>query len=408
MMFQNTLLLLLVAHVSSYTSSYTSPVREWATETQGYQPNYAGHYGGKYEPGPWTGSFSRTLDTADGFQQGKSSRWTGSSPTGSYSPYVQPMWNGAGNNNGYYPTNEYSYDRMYASPQGQGYQKSNNNGYRFYDDNNYNRDTRYATPYGAQSYRSPNQQGNYGYGVSSPQYASGNYRSARDGAYSNQAYGGSASGYRNAGGSYGYDSRRSEQMNGKKVDRWTGSSPATSNSRYLYDYGGRYYNIDGAYGDAYFNNGAQMPYRQEQGAYNNAYGHRGEDYRYGEHNYQTQGYRASSMDGRGPYNQWTTPSSNSNNYGNRSYDRSQGYSDRSQAYSRNGGYDSREAYYDGGYGRYGFDRNAYRANGQMNSFQNSIYSHSQSGRQGQSWKSPLSPDDLASRKSSDDWSSASI
>lgn len=406
MMFQKTLLLLLVAHVSSYTSPM-SPVREWASETQAYQPDYAGHYGGKYEPGPWTGSFSRSLDNADGFQQGKSSRWTGSSPTVSYSPYVQPTWNAAAsrnygssynnNNNGYYPTSEYNYDNMYAA------QGRSSNGYRFYDENSYNnRDTRYATPY-SQSYR--NQQANYAY--SNPQYANENYRYARDNAYAaNQAYGG----YRNGGSNYNYDSRRSEQMNGKKVDRWTGSSPTTSsNGRYLYDYGGRYYNIDGAYDDAYYNNGAEMPYRQEQGAsYNNGafgYGRRAEDYRYNEqNNYRSQAYKTSSMDGRGPYNQWTTPPSN--NYDNRNYDRNQGYSERNPGYYRNGGYDDREAY-NHGYGRFGFDRSAYRANGQMNSFQNSIYSHSQSGRQGQSWKSPLSPDDMASRKSSDDWSSAS-
>jgi hypothetical protein len=368
MMLQKTLLLLFVANVSGYTaSSYAPSGREWATET-GFQPNYAGHYGGNYAPGPWQGSFSRSLDTADGFQQGKSSRWTGSSPTASYSPYVQPMWN----NNGYYPSSEYGYDNMYGT-QGQGYQRSSNNGYRFYDDNNYS--SRYATPY-SQSYRSSN--GNYGYGVSS-QYSNGSYR---NNAYANQAYG------------YGYDNRRSDQMNGKKVDRWTGSSPSTSNSRYLYDYGGRYYNIDNAYEDSYYN-GAEMPYYSQDG-----YGRRADNYRYG--NYQ--GYKPSSMDGREPYNQWTSPSGSSRNYGNRNYDRYQtSYNDRGSY--RNGAYDNRDAYYDNNYGRYGFDRSAYRANEQMNSFQNSVYG---SGRQqGQSWKSPLSPDDLASRKSSDDWSSAS-
>ena len=377
MLFQKTLLLLIVARVSSYTASYSAPAREWATQTA-YQPDFTGHYGGKYPPGPWTGSFSRTLDTADGFQQGKSSRWTGSSPTAAYSPY----WNGArseygssysnnnnNNNNAYYPTGEYSYENMYAA-QGQGYPRSNNNnnGYRFYDDNNYS--ARYATPY-SQS----NRQGNYAYGVSS-QYSGANYRSN---GYATQAYAG-----RN------YNSRRTE--NSKKVDRWTGSSPSNSNSRYLYDYAGRYYSMDGAFDDAY---GAEMAYGQQQGPYSNGYARRGEDYRYNDRSYQ-----ASSRDGRGPYNQWTAPTS-SNNYSSRNYERNQAYGDRNnQGYY--GGFDSRDAYYDGG--RYGFDRSAYRANEQMNSFQSSVYG---SGRQGQSWKSPLSPDDLASRKSTDDWSSAS-
>ncbi len=407
MMFQTTLLFLLVAHASSYTSTM-APVREWASETRTFQPDYAGHYGGKYEPGPWTGKFSHSLDNADGFQQGKSaSQWTGSS---AYSPYVQQQSytasrnsNYASNSNGYYPaSNEYNNNNYNMYAHGQGYSKSNSgNGYRFYDESSSNR---YATPYG-QSFRSSNQQANYAYnnnGVSSnPQYASGNYRSTRDQAYAaNQGYGSAGNGYRNVASNY--DTRRPEQVHGKKVDMWTGSSPTmtNSNSRYLYDYAGRYYNIDGAYDDAYHYNGAETPYRQQQGAsYNNgAYGYndRAEDYRYGEQQrYQAQAYKtSSSMNGREPYNQWTTPPSAGG----------QIYSDRSQGHSyRNGNHDSRGAYYGNNeYGRYGFDRSAYRANGQMNSFQNSIHGH-----QKQSWKSPLSPDDLASRKSSDDWSSAS-